>query len=80
MVLVQQDILDFYSLLCGVSVWKESANEEEEEEIPESVLFNCKLQLLSPYNGMFFVSHYQEMFKSPSYCFLLRMNDVISAC
>lgn len=53
-VLVQQDILDFYSLLCGVSVWKESANEEEEEEIPESVLFNCKLQLLSPYNDLKF--------------------------
>ena len=42
--------MDFYSLLTGISVWKELNIGEEDtndEDIPNSLFFNCKLQLFS---------------------------------
>ena len=62
-ILDQQDILDFYSLLCGTSIRKTKStfdNDEEEEdddeEDPVETEFDCKLQFEhQSLEGMYFV-------------------------
>ncbi|XP_012556102.1 uncharacterized protein LOC101239766 isoform X1 [Hydra vulgaris] len=49
-----QEILDFYSLLTGISVWIDSSLNEEicEQDIPNKCFFNCRVQFInSPING-----------------------------
>ena len=63
-ILDQQDILDFYSLLCGTSIRKTKStfdNDEEEEdddeENPVETEFDCKLQFEhQSLEGLYFVA------------------------
>lgn len=63
MILDQQDIMDFYSLLAGTSIWKPHVKEQdgsddiakceagEDEEEPVEMKFPCKVQLLNDLEG-----------------------------
>ena len=62
-ILDQQDILDFYSLLCGTSIRKtkltfdnDEEEEDDDEEDPVETEFDCKLQFEhQSLEGMYFV-------------------------